>query len=96
LVFIRHSIKEYLGVEAGHIEMIAPGVDPSQIHKYADTMDDIMVLITKGYTSWLIKDTEGNVVDIDCDFADLDWDLQIASMQQSGLLKESHRRPVAS
>jgi len=96
LVFIRHSIKEYLGVEAGHIEMIAPGVDPSHVHKYADTMDDLMVVMTKGYTSWLIKDTEGNVVDIDCDFADLDWDTQITGMQRAGLLKESHRRPVAS
>jgi len=92
LMFIRHSIKEYLGVEAGHIEMVCPGIDPSCVHSGQD-MDNVMLAITKGFTSWCIKDTEGNVMDIDCDFADVPWDMQINGMKQNGLLKEAHRRP---
>jgi len=94
--FLKKSIKEYLGVDAGYIEMIAPGIDPRKVHTpyTGENFDDVMIVPTKGFTSWCIKDTQGNVMDIDCKFVEHSgWDRQINSFKQNGILSESHRRP---
>ena len=95
--FLKKSIKEYLGVDAGYIEMIAPGIDPRKIYKpnTDENFDDVVIAPTKGFTSWCIKDTQGNVMDIDCKFVEHHsvWDRQINGLKQKGLLSESHRRP---
>jgi hypothetical protein len=94
--FLKKSIKEYLGVDAGYIEMIAPGIDPRKLYKpyIGQNFDDVVIIPTKGFTSWCIKDTQGNVMDIDCKFVEHSgWDRQINSFKQNGLLSESHRRP---
>jgi hypothetical protein len=52
--FMKKSIKEYLGVDAGYIEMIAPGIDPRKVHTpyTGENFDDVMIVPTKDLKWW--------------------------------------------
>ena len=93
--WIKNAITKELGIIPGHIEFMAPGVDPKLVYNNIGKCDKMMMAVTKGYTYWLIKDTNGNNIDLDVAFADAPWDLQIKSMKQANMLDDSHQVEVA-